>query len=130
MSATGVTSRGRRAAERLMVDRCDIGRPGEPVTDPETGKVTVPVEPVYSGRCKLQGRSAWPSTPDAGDHAWTLVTIEVHIPATTTGVRTGDIVEITRSIDPTNLGRRFLVKSADLATFRTAVRLLVEEVTG
>lgn len=129
MSALSATRRGRRAAERLMIDRCEIVRNGEPVTAPD-GSVTTPETVVYSGRCKLQSRSPWPSTPDAGMHTWTIVTTEIHLPATTTGVRSGDTVRVTRSVDPTNDNRTLLVKSAELATYRTAVRLLAEEVAG
>lgn len=132
MSARGVTMRGRRAAERLMVDRCDISRPGSgtPVTDPETGEVTVPREAVYTGRCRVQTRRPYPSNPEAGEHAWTTVVLEVHLPVSATGIRVGDTVTVTDSFDPGNVGRTFRVRSDDRKTYQTALRLLVEEVTG
>lgn len=129
MNPRGVMARGRRAAERLMVDRCRVTRSGDPVTNPD-GTVTTPSVTVYEGKCKLQSRSPWPSTPDAGTHNWTLLTSEVHLPVAVAAVRVGDKVTVLESVDPTNVGRSFLVKAAESATFRTATRLLVEEVTG
>lgn len=92
--------------------------------------MTAPSVTVYEGKCKLQSRSPWPSTPDAGAHNWTLLTSEVHLPVAVAAVRVGDVVTVLESVDPTNTGRSFLVKSTEPATFRTATRLLVEEVTG
>jgi len=112
-----------------MVDRCRVSRSGDPVTNPD-GTVTTPSVAVYEGKCKLQSRSPWPSTPDAGAHNWTLLTSEVHLPKAVAEVRVGDMVTVLASVDPTNTGRSFLVKAVESATFRTATRLLVEEVTG
>ena len=43
----------RHEANSLMLDECTITRPGEPVTDPDTGDVTNSAETVYAGKCKV-----------------------------------------------------------------------------
>lgn len=131
MSARGLIARGRKAADRLMFDRC-IARviTGE-TTDPDTAVVTPTYETVYEGRCKIQNQRPWPSTPDAGEHNWSLVPTEVHLPvAGTERVSTGVYLVITESIDPGNVGRQFRVRTDDRKTLQTAIRLLVEEITG
>lgn len=114
-----------------MVDECVV-RPivGE-VTDPVTGVVTPEYgDPVYAGRCKLQNqRLRYPSNPEAGEHVWTVGPMELHLPVPGTGaVATGQHVEITGSVDESNVGRVFRVRIGDRKTFQSALRLLLEEV--
>jgi len=132
MSARGAAMRGRRAAEALMVDQCTIrAESTEVTTDPDTGVVTpVPGEVVYAGKCKLQQmRAALPSNPEGGEHRWTMGPLELHLPVEGSAtVKTDCVVEVTASIDPNNVGRRFRVRSGDRKTFATAIRFQVEEV--
>ena len=114
-----------------MVDVCEVRRTdpdASPVTNPD-GTVSRPSTIVYSGRCKVQSSRPWPSRPDAGEHSWTVLPLEVHFPVTA-DVRTGDVVTVTSSFDPLNVGRVFRVTSGDRKTFQTAYRPRVEEVTG
>jgi hypothetical protein len=114
-----------------MADTCTI-RPVDGVTtDPDTGVVSPAYgDPVYSGRCKLQQmRGSFPSTPEGGEHRWSVGPLEVHLPvAGTAGVAVGHVVEVAESFDPDNVGRVFRVRGGDRKTFATAVRFQVEEV--
>ncbi|MBX6360101.1 MAG: hypothetical protein IRZ03_08480 [Acidobacterium ailaaui] len=132
MTARGAITRGRRAAEALMVDQCTIRAESDEVTtDPVTGVVTpVPGKVVYTGRCKLQlTRGAFPSTPEGGEHRWSMAPLEVHIPVSgTSAVNANCVIEVTASSDPANVGRRFRVRAGDRKTFGTSIRLIVDEV--
>lgn len=134
MSAAGRLARaGRRRAEAQMVDQCTI-RPitGHGPADPDTGVVpTLYGAAVYAGKCKIQTQKPFPSTPDAGEHLWTVGPLYLHLPVVgSEQVATGHEVVITASVgDPANVGRVFRVKSGDRKTYATAFRPLVEEVT-
>jgi hypothetical protein len=132
-AAIRLVERGRRAAEALMVDACVIRPVVGNVTDPATGQVTTSYgAPVYQGKCKIQRlRGAFPSTPDAGEHRWTVAPLELHLPvAGTAAIETGHIVEITAAVDPENVGRRFRVRSGDRKSLQTAIRFQLEEVVA
>lgn len=132
MTALGSMLRGRRAAQRDMLDSCRIRPVTGDTTDPVTGVVTPAYgDPVYEGRCKLQSQRPFPSTPDAGEHQWTRSPMWLHLPVVGSGqVTTGHVVEITASVNPDNVGRLFRVETGDGKTFQTALRFLVEEIVG
>jgi hypothetical protein len=123
---------GRRRAEAIMVDQCTI-RPitGHGPADPDTGVVpTLYGAALYAGKCKIQTQKPFPSSPDAGEHLWTVGPLYLHLPVVgSENVATGHEVQITASADPANVGRIFRVKSGDRKTYATAYRPLVEEVT-
>lgn len=121
-------------AASLMTDRCRITRKGAPVTDPETGGVTVPEKLVYEGRCKVQtsGGVASESTEGGIVQALGAVTpvwgLYLHLPYGTTGLSPGDVAEITGSSDPNLAGRRLrLLNMQSEKTHATAVRWNVKE---
>jgi hypothetical protein len=97
----------RADAETLMVDSCTITRPGVPVTDPETGAVTNEPVTVYPtpeqiaagnpGKCEVQLRNTVAASPEAGEHAFTVVSLVVKIPADSADVLDGDVVTLTAS---------------------------------
>lgn len=131
MSAIHLIQRGRRAAERLMVDACVVREPstfGE--MDPGTGlRPETPGATVYTGKCKVQTFEAHESTPESGDHVYSVQRTQVHLPATTE-VDVDQIVTITASVlDPNLVGRQFRVAAFLHKTFATANRVQVEEVT-
>jgi hypothetical protein len=133
MRALRLVHSGRRQAEALMLDQCTI-RPitGHSDPDPDTAKVLPAYgPPVYTGKCKIQTQKPFPSTPDAGEHLWTVGPLYLHLPVVgSEQVATGHEVVITASVgDPANVGRIFRVKSGDRKTYATAFRPLVEEVT-
>lgn len=137
--AAGVIARGRRKAEPLMTDQCEIRPVTGEVTDPVTGEVTTEYgDPVYGpgilpddGKCKIQNqRLRYPESPDAGDHRFYTAVTEIHLPVTEAAadVQTNDVVEIVASRNPSNVGRKVRVEAADLKTFQTAIRLITREV--
>lgn len=132
MTALGAVLRGRRRAEALMRDTCTIHPIAGQTTDPDSGVVTPTLGPaVYTGKCKIQTQKPFPSTPDAGEHVWTVGPLYLHLPVVgSEQVETGHEVVITASVgDPANVGRVFRIKSGDRKTYATAFRPLVEEVT-
>lgn len=126
--------RGRKAAERLMVDTCRIR--------PVTGHTTNPADPgevvatygaaVYEGKCKIQNqRIRYPSNPEAGEHSFTVGQTELHVPVAGSGaIATGQVAEILTALDDANVGRVFRVRIGDRKTYQSAIRLLVEEVVA
>ncbi|MFI2563012.1 DUF6093 family protein [Paenarthrobacter sp. NPDC018779] len=130
MSAGEVLSRGRVAAERLMLDQCTITRPGEPTTDPDTGEVTNGSAAVYSGKCKVQSKDSSTSSPEAGGHSFTVVSRQVHIPAGSADVRDDDVIIVTAAQLSQLVGRVYRVDGFTPDSFDTAFRLPVKEVTS
>lgn len=118
----------RSEAESLMLDTCTITRPGEPVTDPDTGDVTNSAETVYSGKCKVQSKDSATSSPEAGEATFTVVSRQVHIPANAADIRDGDVVTITASrLNAFTVGKQYRVSGFTPDTFDTAARLPVKE---
>ena len=118
----------RAQAESLMVDECTIARPGDPVTDPDTGEVTAGEVAVYAGKCKVQSKDSATATPDAGGASFTVVSRQVHIPANAADVRDDDVVTITASrLNAFTVGKQYRVEGFTPDTFDTAARLPVKE---
>jgi hypothetical protein len=116
-------------AEALMLDQCTITRPGEVVTDPNTGDVTNTSTEVYAGKCKVQSKDSATATPEAGEHQFTVVSRQVHIPANAADVRDGDVVTLTASaLNAFTVGKQYRVAGFTPDTFDTAFRLPVKEV--
>ena len=119
----------RAEAESLMLDACTITRPGEPVTDPDTGDVTNTATPVYTGKCKVQSKDSATSNPEAGEATFTVVSRQVHIPANAADVQDGDVVTITASLlNAFTVGKQYRVAGFTPDTFDTAARLPVKEI--
>lgn len=132
MRALRLVHSGRRQAEALMLDTCTIRPITGQTTDPDTGVVTPTLgAAVYTGKCKIQTQKPFPSTPDAGEHLWTVGPLYLHLPVVgSEQVATGQEAVITASVgDQANVGRVFRIKSGDRKTYATAFRPLVEEVT-
>lgn len=128
MSAVSAALRGRKMAEKLMIDTCTISRPGATVTDPETGAVTNTKTTVYTGKCKVQSKAAAIQSAEAGGAQFTVVSREVHIPANAAQVRDGDEVEITASkLNTFTVGKVYRVEGFTPDSFDTAFRLPVKE---
>lgn len=110
-----------RQAESLMTDTCTVGRPGEPVTDPETGVVTTPSVEVYAGPCKVQTYAPHEQTPEAGSSSPTVQRYSIHLPVTAGPVQVGDFVTVG--------ARRFRITAPLGKTWQTAQRHYVDELT-
>lgn len=130
--ARAALARGRRQAERLMIDQCIIRRrTGEVVTDPETGEVTPVLTTIYEGKCKVQSKDSATASPEAGEHAYTVVSRQVHIPVNAAEVKDNDVAEITASaVNAFTVGKQYVVRGFTPDTYDTAARLPVKEVTS
>lgn len=129
MTATAALESGRRIAASLMLDTCTIGTLGDPVTDPNTGEVTVPLVPLYTGSCKVQTYEAQESNPEAGGATMTVQRYAVHVPVGSYAPEVGHVVEIAAAaLDPNLTGRRYRVVALLHKTLATAYRLGCEEV--
>jgi len=113
-----------------MIDTCEVRRKsgGLPVTD-EDGNVTMPSEVVYSGPCKIQTGVPQAHNPEAGEHQFTVETLQLHVPVGA-GLITGDLVNITDALDPNVQGLKLRLVELARGTFKTAARWNVEAVTA
>jgi hypothetical protein len=131
MSAINIAKRGRRAAERLMVDACTItrvtGQPGE--LDPDTGiRDPAPTATVYAGKCRVQTYEAHESTPDSAEHVYTVQRYAIHLPVAA-DVQVDDQITVTASmLDAGLAGRSYRVVGLLHKTFATANRVAVDEI--
>lgn len=117
-------------AEALMVDTCIIDRPGEPVTDPETGAVTPSYTPVYEGKCKVQLTASQAASPEAGGAVFTVQRGRVDLPVGAGPIETGDRARITAArFNPALVGNVYRVTELFEKTWPTAQRIPVEELT-
>lgn len=129
ISAESITLRGRLAAEALMIDSCVVERSTGEVTDPVTGVVSEGWETVYSGVCKVQGRQAQASTPDAGGHAFTVEQLMVHLPVSAQSLPGDRVTVLSSAMDPGLVGLKLRLTELARGTYRTADRWNVELVT-
>lgn len=114
-----------------MVDKCRITSPGTPVTDPTTGNVTTARTLVYEGKCKVQSKDSAVSNPEAGEHSFTVVSRQVHIPFEAADVRDGHEVEIIESLlDRFAVGKVYRVQGFAPDSFDTAYRMPVKVITS
>lgn len=127
-------AKARANAECLMTDRCIVTRPGESVTDPDTGLPNAGKEKVYEGSCKVQTSGGLASEQTEGSAAQNMGAISLvwslymHFPYNTSGLCAGDVVEITDSANPLLSGRRFrLVSPQSEKSHTTACRWNVKE---
>lgn len=132
MSAVSAILMGRRAAERKMVDTCTITRrTGQVVTDPVTGKVTAESIVVYQGKCEVQSKNSSTSSPEAGEHQFTVVSRQVRIPMGKAVIIDDDLVTLDASrLAPELAGKQYRVEGYTPDSFDTAARLPVKELTS
>ncbi len=130
MSAGGAIARGRRLAERLMVDTCVVQRVIGETTDDETGVVEPVLETVYSGRCKLQNQTQYETGSVAGGHLSVEQRSLVHFPVGSFQSKHGDLCTFTASVAPGVSGQKFRLQGeTPYRTFETAYRVYaVQEV--
>lgn len=113
-----------------MTDTVAVTRAsGEAVTDPESGVVTHPTTPVYSGRGRVQGRDVQGQESDSAGQFLTAWNFILQVPVTV-DLQPGDSATVTASADPLMVGRVFHVESVPRKTHMTALRAGVEEVTA
>lgn len=108
-----------------MVDTCTITRrDGTSTTDPNTGVVTPNVTTLYMGKCRVQNRAPRTQDPIAGEAVWVEHLLELQIPMSVVGVRTGDAATITASsLDPDLVGRKLRITVPIHKSHATARRM-------
>ena len=127
----GVLPTLRAAAEALMVDACEVHRPGPQVTDYFTGQVTTSTVLVYSGPCKLQQTISQASNPSSGGHAYTVQDIRWDTPVSAGPFLVDDVVTVTAAVlDPQLAGRVYRVSELFHKSGATAQRVRVEEIVA
>ncbi|WP_328339537.1 DUF6093 family protein [Micromonospora sp. NBC_00421] len=127
MGREAVLARGRAAAERGMRDTCQIRRE---VTDPDSGAVVSTWSDVYTGRCRVQQRTPDGQPLDSGQDYVLLQRLEVQLPMSVVGLRVGDEITITASVDPDLVGRVIVVQDLPHKTDATARRVGVTDRTS
>lgn len=132
MDPTAAVLAGRRAAENLMVDTVAVSRrSSEPVTDPETGKVTFPEVTIYEGKGRIQVNAPSENTVDTAGASFTVQTMSLHVPVSAGPFRVGDLVEIRASpLDPHRVGHTMSIAGLHEKTLATAQRLKIKQTTG
>lgn len=133
MAAISALLRGRRAAEKLMIDQCIVRRVTGKTQGP--GGVLTPVTTVlYEGKCRLMVRTRerlGGSWVEAGEAQVIASRLELHIPTSAPEVQEGDRVEMVSStLDPLIAGKVFVARDSMVKTFVTARRITVIEVSS
>jgi len=134
---TGITdglTRLRALALARMRATVRVTRPGAavPVTLPDGTVEPAPAALVYEGpgRLALRAQSGFfEAKPYAAAHYATVAVESLHLPVGTP-VQVNDLVEVLVDADtPTNVGRRFVIKTATAGSQTTALRCNIEEKT-
>lgn len=136
MNVLDALERGRARAEALMLDACEVTRPGdEEITDPVTGEVSFSGVQVYPkpgkrGRCKIQTGEVQESTPDTAGRRVTVQRYQLHIPIGAGPVQVGDLVKVIEATQDAHLvGRSYRIIATHNKSLATAQRTEIEEVT-
>lgn len=115
-------------AEALMVDTCRIERPGEAVTDPETGVVAPSYTLVYEGKCKVQSTQPQSRSAEAGGAVFTVLDTRLDIPIGAGPVAPADrVTMLTGVYNPALIGNVYRITEPFEKSWPTAQRLRVEE---
>lgn len=130
MSRESVLARAQAIAETGMRDTCTIVRVGARTTDPVTGDVTTPSTSLYSGKCRVQQHQASADGKDIGEDSLLLLSLEVQLPMSVTGLQAGDEITMVTSVDPDLPGRVFRIHDLAHKTDATARRVQCIERTG
>jgi len=111
-----------------MTDTCTIvRRAAKPTFNPDTGHNEYPETVIYTGKCRVKAE-AGTSVGDvgAGETATARVTPIVSVPATATGIKAGDRVQLGDSSDNAQDNATLMVRAVQTGTFITARRLICE----
>lgn len=133
MSRTSVLAAGQRKAEAGMADACTIRRANTTdTTDPVTGVGTTTYTTLYTGKCRIQQQVAIARPHDVGEDKVWLVRFDLQLPVgTSSGLRVGDKVTITSSVnDPDLVNRVFEVNELAHKSEATSRRVGIVERTG
>jgi hypothetical protein len=134
VSAASVATRGRAAAESLMVDTCTIrANDGETTYDPVTNAyVETDGTLLYTGPCQVQVTDTIPRDANVGDQQVVVERIIVKIPWDAVAIPVNSVVEITAAGDFSGaaVGNRYRVIGSNDKTYATATRLPCELISS
>jgi hypothetical protein len=142
VSINGAIARGRRMAERLMVDTCLVQRVVGETTNEQTGVVEPILQTVYPdptwpddhpwkrGKCKLQNQTQYETGSESGGHLSIEQRSLVHFPVGSFQSKHGDLCTFTASVAPGVAGQKYRLQGeTPYRTFETAYRVYaVQEV--
>lgn len=130
MSVDALLTRGRAAAEALMVDACTIERKTGESTSTTTGAVTPTYTTLYTGKCRIQQRSTEARVEDNAEQYDRMLRLEVQLPMAVTGLKVDDRVTVTASVyDADLVGRQVWIRHLFHKTHATARRVVAEELS-
>lgn len=125
MSATSTVRRGRRAAVKLMIDRCVVTRAD--TSAPVDDRGLHPQVTVYEGRAKSQTYEGYEANPVAGRHSFTVQRYAAHFPIGSFRPKVGDLVTWTRCPgDPDRVGTVDRIAGPFAKSLSTAQRVFVD----
>lgn len=110
-----------------MDDACAITREGARTLNETTGQYTQTPATVYSGICRVVVPPRRPQDVSAVGQVEAQETARLDLPVVASaGVRDGDVVTFTASIDPALVGRKYRLKGVPGNTHGTARRFFME----
>jgi hypothetical protein len=131
VSRASALARGQVAAELGMTDACTVRRVATSGTDPVTGETSYTYSSIYTGKCRVQQHQAAADRQDVGEDSVLLLTVEVQLPVSVTGLEVGDLITITSAAHDADLvGRVFRIHDLAHKSEPTARRVQCVERTG
>ena len=123
--------RGRRMAERLMVDRVEVFRVTAVGPDPLTGQDVKERQLVYAGTAKIQTYEAHESAAEMSGHSATIQRYSLHLPVGSYYPNVGDHVVVTATkFDPHLNGNEYRITAPYFKSMATAYRMHIEEIAS
>lgn len=125
--ASGFLDAGRTWHEAIMDDVCTITREGSKTLNESTGLYVQTPSTVYSGACRLVVQPRQPQDVAAVGQIEVVQHARLDLPmAASAGVRDGDVVTFTASLDAGLVGRTYRLRGFAGQTHATARRFFVE----
>lgn len=127
MSQESAVRAGRQAAERNMIDKCQVWRMLPGVEDPITGIPSSPRVLIYEGRCKLGGDRPYEQKPEVGGALVVIQRFTIHLPWSSGPFFPGDLAVVTESrLQPNMVGNEYRIAGPDERSAQTAQRMFVD----
>lgn len=124
---SGFLAAGRSWHESIMEDECVVTREGERTLNESTGLYSNTPAEVYAGPCRLVVPPRQPQDASAVGQVEAVTHARLDLPvAASLGVRDGDVVEFTQTVDAALLGKKYRLRGVAGQTHATARRFFVE----
>jgi hypothetical protein len=127
---TGLVNAGRAWHESIMEDACAVTREGARTLNEANGQYVMSSTTVYTGACRLVVQPRQPQDAAAPGQVEAVTHARLDLPVSkSTGVRDGDVVTFTKSVDPALVGVKYRLRGLAGQTHATARRFFVEVYT-